>query len=225
VCIELGDAGGSRGGVHGPVQLPRGHRVDAILAREQPAACHDESLGVRLAPPGAQPFQHQRRQDRVPILASLGLLDAQRHACTVDVARLQRNDLAGAQAGAIRQRQCRLVLQAAGGCNQARHFIAAEHDRQPLLHPHLPDPGHHRRPIQRDLEQEPERRERRVERDRRHTRLDKVQLEAPQILGRGRVGRAAQKPGQPPHAADVGLLRAVLHPPHAHVFDHALAQR
>ena len=53
--------------------------------------------GMGDAPPRAQPLQQHRREHGVAILAALALLDAQRHALAVDVADLQRDDLAGAQ--------------------------------------------------------------------------------------------------------------------------------
>jgi hypothetical protein len=117
------------------------------------------------------------------------------------------------------------VLQVAGRPDQSRHFLAAQHDRQPLLHAHLADLGHKLRAIERDLEQELNRRERCIERDGRHARPDQMQLELPQVFGRGCVWRATQKSGQAAHAADVSFLGSVLHLAHAHVFDHALAQR
>ena len=55
--------------------------------------------------------------------------------------------------------------------------------------------------------------------------IDQVQLVAPQILDRGRVGRAPKKGGELPHDADVVALRLVRELAHPHVVDHALTQR
>ena len=55
--------------------------------------------------------------------------------------------------------------------------------------------------------------------------IDQVQLEAPQVFDGGGVGRALEEGGQLAHGADVGCLRLVLELAHAHVVDHALAQR
>jgi hypothetical protein len=52
-----------------------------------------------------------------------------------------------------------------------------------------------------------------------------VQLEPPQIFDGGGVGRAPEEGGQLANSADVGFLSLVLQLAHAHVLDHALAQR
>ena len=87
---------------------------------KQPAAVEHLALGTGHAPPDAQALEQHRREHRVAILAALALLDAQRHALAVDVADLQRHHFAGAQPGAVGDRQRRLVLQVAGRGDQAR---------------------------------------------------------------------------------------------------------
>ena len=74
-----------------------------------------------------QALQQQRRQHGVAILASLGLFDAQRHALAVDVADLERHDLADTQSGAIGQRQGSLVLEVRSCGDQLGNLLAAEH--------------------------------------------------------------------------------------------------
>ncbi len=180
----LVQARGAGSVVHAAVQLPGQHRTDAVHARKQPSAVHDQVLRLGVAPPGAQSLQHQRREDRVAVLPSLRLLDAQHHPLAVDIASLQGNNFAGAKPRPVGQRQGRLHLQIRRRLDQQPHFLETEHHRQPLLHSHPAQLGHHVRPIQRDLIKKLHRRERRVERDRRHARLDQVQLESPQIFGR-----------------------------------------
>ncbi len=81
------------------------------------------------------------------------------------------------------------------------------------------------RPIEGDAEEEPQGRDRRIAARRGHAALGQMQLEAPEILGRGRIWRAAEERREAPDLADVigaGLLDEMAH---RHVFDHALAQR
>jgi hypothetical protein len=51
-----------------------------------------------------------------------------------------------------------------------------------------------------------------------------VQLVAPQILHRGRVGRTPKEGGQLTHRANVLALRLVHELAHPHIVNHALAQ-
>ena len=94
----LVDVRGLRGLVHGAVELPGAHGIQRIEAREQIAARQHLALGAGVAPPGAQPLEQDRRQQCVAILLALALLDTQQHARAVDVADLQGNHFAHAQA-------------------------------------------------------------------------------------------------------------------------------
>ena len=80
-------------------------RIHRIEARKQIAARQHLALGPGVAPPGAQPLEQDRRQQRVAILLALALLDAQEHALAVNVADLQGDHFADAQSRAIRDRQ------------------------------------------------------------------------------------------------------------------------
>src|ERR1700738_1277193 len=84
-----------------------------------PPAFGRATLRVGHAPPDAQALEQDRRKHCVAVAAALALLDAQGHALAVDVADLQRHHFAGAQAGAVGDRQRRLVLQVAGGGDTA----------------------------------------------------------------------------------------------------------
>jgi hypothetical protein len=79
--------------------------------------------------------------------------------------------------------------------------------------------------IERDLEEELQPGDRRIERDRRDALIDQVQLVTAQILYAGGVRRAPQKTGKLAHRANVVALRLVGELAHAHVVDHAPAQR
>ena len=86
------------------VELPRGHRIGRIEAGEEPSIWQDLALGMGHAPPGTQPLEQHRREHGVAILAALALLNTQRHAFAVNVADLQRDDLACTQPRAIGHR-------------------------------------------------------------------------------------------------------------------------
>ena len=87
----LADLGHVGRGMAGARELARRHRVDRVLAREQPA------LWPRNAIPVAQKLEQMRGKHHVAILAALALLDAHHHAFAVDVGYLQRDDLGHAQ--------------------------------------------------------------------------------------------------------------------------------
>ena len=132
----LVDPGRLRGGMHGAVELTGAERFDRIESGKQPAAIEHLALGARHPPPGAQALEQHRREHGVAILATLALLDAQRHAPTVDVAHLECHHLARAQPSAVGHRERRLVLQVAGRSNQAGDFLTAQHHRQRVRDTH-----------------------------------------------------------------------------------------
>jgi len=107
----LVDARGEGGLMYGEVQLPRAQGLDRVQARKQPAALEHLALGFCHSPPGAQPLQQHRREHGVAILRALALFDAKRHAFTVNIPDLERRHFAGAKAGAVGNREGRLVLQ------------------------------------------------------------------------------------------------------------------
>lgn len=92
------------GSMDRPVELPRGHRIGRIEAGEEPPVWQDLALGMGHPSPGTQLLEQHRREHGVAILAALALLDAQRHALAVDVADLQRDDLACTQPRTIGHR-------------------------------------------------------------------------------------------------------------------------
>ena len=103
----LGDPGRLRRGVDGAHQLAGRHRVDRVLAREQP------SLRPRRAPPVAQQFEQLRREHHIAVPLPLALLDPKRHALAVEVGHLQRHDLRHPQPSAVGDAERGLVLEAA----------------------------------------------------------------------------------------------------------------
>src|SRR5215469_5187971 len=76
-----------------PVELALTH-VLSTVAREQPglAATHP-SLLARSAPPFTQYIEQVGRENDIPILLALALLDPDNHSVTIDVGELQRYNL------------------------------------------------------------------------------------------------------------------------------------
>lgn len=221
----LVDPGGIGAGADGAVELPGGQRIHRIEPREQPSLVEDLALRMRDAPPRPKTLQQQRREHGVAVLASLALFDAQRHALAVDVADLERNDLACAQPGTVGHRQGCLVLEVGDGPDQACDLLATEHHRQRLRHSHRTRLGHQLPATQRDAKEELQSRERRVQRDRRRAMVNQMQLEQPKILGRGGVRRTAEELGKLAYGTHVAGLRLGLELAQVHVLEHALTQR
>jgi hypothetical protein len=147
------------------------------------------------------------------------------HALAVDVADLERDHLADAQARTVGHRHGGLVLEVGGGGDQAADFLGAQDDRQLARHGHVRHLEHDLRPAQRDVEEELQTGDGGVDGDRAGAGVHQVQLEAAQVLGSGGVWRAAQEGGELAHGADVALLRVLGKLAHAHVLEHALTQR
>ena len=81
------------------------------------------------------------------------------------------------------------------------------------------------RPVERHLEEEPERSHGRVDGRRLHTGLGQMQLERAQLFRGRAVGGTAEESRKPLDGMDILALRIGHEPAHAHVFEHALAQR
>jgi hypothetical protein len=143
----------------------------------------------------------------------------------VDVSDLQGDHFTGTQPCTVGDRQRRAVLEVAGRLDQAAHLLTAQDHRQRLCHAHRADLGHQLGTTEGDLEEELQCGNRRVQRDRRDTSINAVQLITPQILGACRTRGAAEIARKVLYGTDVaalGLRRELAHP---HVFDHALTQR
>ena len=116
---------------------------------------------------------------------------------------LERDDLGDAQARAIGDAQRRLVLEPGRRLQQARHLLGlrttgslrGSRDERQVLD----DIG----PVERDGEEEPQRRDRAVDGRRAHAARGQMQLKAAQVLGRRRVRRAAEEGCEVLDAADV----------------------
>jgi len=116
------------------------------------------------------------------------------------------------------------MLRVARRCDQPGDLLAAQYHGQLARFAHRTHHRHQLAAVERDLEEEPEARDRRVDRHRRSALINQVQLKSPQILPSGSVGRAAQEAGQASHGAHIGDLRLAVKLAQAHVLDHALAK-
>lgn len=195
------------------------HRLRRIAAREQP------TLWACRLPPGAQQVEQARRQHDIAVLAAFTLFDANDHALAVDIGDLQRDDLVGTQARAIGHAECRLVFEPRCRIEQPRHFLNAQHHRQLArlvdemgVFDDLVTP-------QRDLEEEPQSRDRLV--DGRHADAARCEMEliAAHVLEAGQIRRSSEEGCEvldPLHIVMLGLGRELAD---RHVFDHAPAQR
>src|SRR5450631_2447097 len=83
----------------------------------------------RTFPPLSQQIEHLGRQHYVPILAALGLLDANNPLRLVDMLDLQPDHLAGAQATTIAETERHAGLEARGDGQQATRLVRAHHLR------------------------------------------------------------------------------------------------
>src|SRR5882724_10564881 len=81
------------------------------------------------------------------------------------------------------------------------------------------------RPVERHLEEEPERRHGRVDARWLQTGLGQMQLESAQLFGGRGVGGTAEESRKPLDGTNVLALRIGYEPAHVHVIEHALAQR
>jgi hypothetical protein len=108
---------------------------------------------------------------------------------------------------------------------QPPHLILAHHQRDLLRLAQVINLGGKIQPSQRHAEQEPQPGHDAVAIADAHAGLGEVQLEAADVLGRGRVGGPLHKRREPHATADVASLRARTQLACIHVLDHALAQR
>jgi hypothetical protein len=215
----LADARQVLGGGDGAVELARRHRVDRVLAGEEP------DLRPRRLPPLAQEFGQPRRQHHRAVPLPLALLDPERHALPVDVGHLQVRDLGHPKARAVGDAERGLVLEARRGFEEARRFLRAQHHRRPARFGREPQRTNKVGPFERHGEKEPQRRDGGVDRRGCDLLLRHVQLIAAKVLARRGIRRSPEEGCERPHIADVIPLRVFAVPARRHVVDQALTQR
>jgi len=211
--------------MEGPAELAGGERIDRLLAGEQPTAGQHHPVLAPGPPPGAQQIEQGCRQHGIAVLAPLALLDPDHLALAVDVGELERDHLRGPQAGAVGDRQRRLVLEARCRIQQPCDLLGAQHHGQLVR---FADTGHPDRRVvapQRHAEEEAQARNGGVHAGGRGPGRSHVQLVAPQVLGACLVWRPAEKGGEILDRANVAILSLRRETADRHVVDHALAQR
>src|SRR5580693_4044109 len=112
------------------MELPGANWLHGVLSWKQPTVAMHHALLVSGLPPLAQQREQIRREHRIAIPAALATLDSDQHALAVDIGDLQRRDLSHAQAGAIGDRESRLMLEAGGRVEQSRDLVPAQYHGQ-----------------------------------------------------------------------------------------------
>jgi hypothetical protein len=104
-------------------------------------------------------------------------------------------------------------------------LVGAQHRRDRYRLAHIVELGDQIQPTQRHPKQKLHSRDDAVAVEDAERALGQIQLKAPDVVGGGGVGRAAEEDGEPLAAADIVLLRLWSHLPGCHVIDHALTKR
>ena len=94
------------------------------------------------------------------------MFHAQRHALAVDIGDLEGDNFACAQPRGIGQRERGLMREVAGSDDQATDFLTAEYHGKGVWHAHRTYLGHQFRMIDRDVKEELQAGDGRVQRDR-----------------------------------------------------------
>src|SRR5215472_14905454 len=219
----LGDAGTPGCQANDPMQLAGTRMLPAVAGKQPGLTGRHPALLARNAPPFAQYIEQDGRENDVPILLALALLDPDQHPVTIDIGELERYDLRGSQAGGVSQTQERLVLDVCRRGEQATNLLRAQNNGQAARLAGRDDLLGKIVALQRDPEEEPQGRGTDV--DGRYRRPDRrqPQLIAMDILGGGLVGRPAQKIGEPFDVADIVVLSLGAKPADRHVLDQSLA--
>lgn len=153
------------------------------------------------------------------------MLDPNDALRAVDVGGPQSHHLSGPQAATVRKAEQHAGLEARGHGQQTPRLILAHHQRDLLRLTDVIDLGSQIQSPQRHAQQELQPSHDAVASANAYTSLGQVQLEAADVIGRGRLGRPLEKCGEPLATADVAPLRARAELARVHILDHALAQR
>src|ERR1700755_2833530 len=126
----LGDAGTPRCQANDPMQLACNRLVPAVAAKQPGLTGRHPALLARNAPPFVQYLEQDGRENDIPVLLALALLDADEHPVTIDIGELERYDLRGSQAGGISQAQDRSVLDVRRRGEQPTNLLRAQNNGQ-----------------------------------------------------------------------------------------------
>src|SRR6266480_1926795 len=125
----LGDAGTPGCQANDPMQLARTRMLPAVAGKQPGLTGRHPALLARDAPPFMQYLKQDGRENDVPILLALALLDPDEHPVTIDIGELERYDLRGPQAGGISQAQDRPVLDVRRRGEQPTDLFRAQKQR------------------------------------------------------------------------------------------------
>ncbi len=182
--------------------------------------------GAHFPPVVAQHRQQSRRQGNITIFPVFALADVDHHAAAVDIGDPQVQRLGDAQAGRIDALEQGQLLPVLAGVKELRQFLKRQHHRQTFGFLRAGDSVQQRVPLQRDLEEEPQRTQvDGIGRPRDATLLNQVQQVPAHVLLAQPVRRLAAILGKRLDTGDIQLLRAGGEVSQLHVFDHPLAER
>jgi len=221
----LGDVGCLGGFDDDAVKLAGADRQHGASAREEPAIGVQHTLLPPRAPPVAQQHEQALWQHGVAIAPALAAFDPEQHALAVDIAHLERRDLADAQASATGDRQGGLVLETGGCIEKPLHLALGQHHRDLAGMRGADQLARKLGPVERMREEEPQRRHDAVHGRRRHPGFPLLDLEPADILGGRSMPRASQPGRELPHIALVVTLRLRAEVPDGHILDQPLAKR
>src|SRR5215469_7877438 len=126
----LGDAGTPRCQANDPMQLARRHVSPAVAGKQPGLTGSHPALLARNAPPFMQYLEQDGRENNVPILLALALLDPDDHPVTIDIGELERYHLRGSQAGGISQAEDRPVFDIRRRGEQPTDLLRTENNGQ-----------------------------------------------------------------------------------------------
>ena len=81
------------GQANDPMQLARTRMLPAVAGKQPGLTGRHPSLLARHPPPLAQQLEKVGRENDIPVLLALALLDPDDHSVTVDIGELERYDL------------------------------------------------------------------------------------------------------------------------------------
>src|SRR5215467_7902342 len=124
----LGDAGTPRCQANDPMQLACTRMLPAVAGKQPGLSGRHPALLACNTPPFVQYLEQDGRENDVPILLALALLDPDEHPVTINIGELERYDLRGSQAGGISQAQDRPVLDVCRRGEQPSNLLRAQNN-------------------------------------------------------------------------------------------------
>src|SRR5215831_19060503 len=215
----LCDAGTPRCQANDPMQLACTRMLPAVAGKQPGLTGRHPALLARDAPPFVQYLEQDGRENDVPILLALALLDPDEHSVTIDIGELERYDLRGSQAGGISQVQDRSVLDVRRRGEQPTDLLRAQNNGQGARLAGRDELLGKIVAFQCDLEEEPQGSGADVGGSYRRPDRGQPHLIAMNILRRRLVGRPAQEIGKLFDVADVLVLSLGAKPADRHVVD------